>query len=124
MVAGLAAMRDFDEAAIKHVNALALRAKAGIAEAAKRTGACACVTGDGSILRVHMKAQPPRNFREAFLSPNEQARLQTLLDHLFDAGFIMINTCSAMLSTPMTESHIDALVSACGDGFEKIAKMP
>ena len=124
MTAGLAAMKDFDEPAVERINALAQRAMTGIDEAARRTGARACVTGCGSILRVHMKEQPPRNYREAFLSPEENHRLKAMLDHLFDAGFVMINTCTAMLSTPMTEVEIDALITACGEGFEKIAKMP
>ena len=124
MVAGHVAMRDFDEIAVARINALSERARTGITEAAKATGARACVTGTGSILRVHMKEAPPRNFREAYLSPEEGARLSALLDHLFEAGFIMINTCTAMMSTPMTEVEIDALVAACGDGFEKIARMP
>ena len=124
MTAGLAAMQDFDEPAVDRLNLLAERAMKGIDEAARAAGARACVTGGGSILRVHMKEKPPRNYREAFLSPEESLRLKTLLDHLFDAGFVMINTCTAMLSTPMGEVEIDALVAACGEGFEKIAKMP
>ena len=123
MTAGLAAMKDFDEPAVERLNGLTARAMKGIDEAARSTGARACVTGGGSILRVHMKEQPPRNYREAFLSPEEDRRLKTLLDHLFDAGFIMINSCTAMFSTPMTEVEVDALVAACGDGFEKIASM-
>ncbi|MEC8560610.1 MAG: aspartate aminotransferase family protein [Planctomycetota bacterium] len=124
MVAGHVAMLDFDETAVARINALSERARTGITEAARATGARACVTGAGSILRVHMKETPPRNFREAYLSPEEGARLSALLDHLFEAGFIMINTCTAMMSTPMTEVEIDALVAGCGDGFEKIARMP
>ncbi|MBC22583.1 MAG: aspartate aminotransferase family protein [Phycisphaerae bacterium] len=124
MVAGLAAMKDFDEAAVDRLNVLTERAINGINEAARQAGGRACVTGGGSILRVHMKEQPPRNFREAFLSPDENQRLKAMLDHLFDAGFVMINTCTAMLSTPMTEVEIDALIDACGDGFRKIADMP
>ena len=124
MVAGHAAMKDFDGAAVERLNALTERAHKGISEAARATGAKACVTGGGSIVRVHMKEAPPRNFREAFLTPEENQRLKTLLDHLFESGFIMINTCTAMMSTPMTEVEIDALVSACGEGFEKIARMP
>ena len=67
-----------------------------------------------------MKEQTPRNFREAFLTPEENQNLKKLLDHLFDEGFLMINTCSAALSTPMTETEIDALVSAIRTGFEKL----
>ena len=124
MAAGHAAMKDFDEPAVERLNALTDRARAGITEAARTTGARACVTGGGSILRVHMKEEPPRNFREAFLSPEENIRLKTMLDHLFDAGFVMINTCTAMMSTPMTETEIDALIEGCESGFKKIASMP
>jgi glutamate-1-semialdehyde 2,1-aminomutase len=124
MAAGLAAMQHYDQAAVKRLRELDLYAMKGIAEAAKRTGARACVTGGSAIFRVHMKERPPRNFREAYLSPEEKDRLQTLLDHLFEAGFIVINTCTATLSTPMTKVEIDAFVTAIGEGFEKIAKMP
>ncbi len=123
MAAGLAAMEKFDEAGVARLNGLAERAMRGIQEAARSTGARACVTGGGSMFRVHMKEHPPRDFREAFLSPPEAHRLKALLGHLFDEGFILINTCSATLSTPMTEVEIDALVDAMRGGFEKIARM-
>ena len=123
MSAGLAAMEGFDERAVARLNALNLRAMHGINEAIASTGVRACVTGGGSMFRVHMKPTPPRNFREAYLSEAESARLQALIDHLFHAGFVMINTCTASLSTPMTEAEIDALVAAMESGFSKIAKI-
>ena len=122
--AGLAAMTKLDRDAVAHINALGERALEGVAAAARDTGARACVTGCGSMFRVHMKERPPRDFREAFLLPEEARRLKALLDHLFDAGMLMINTCTATISTPMTEREIDALVGAIRDGFEKIASMP
>jgi len=118
--AGLAAMEKFDASAVARLNALAKRAIKGIEHAIHETGVTACVSGGGSMFRVHMKEQPPRNFREAFLTPEENQKLQTLLDHLFDAGFLMINTCSAALSTPMTENEIDALVDAMHTGFKNM----
>lgn len=119
--AGLAAMEKFDGAAVARLNGLADRAMRGITAAAQKTGAIACVTGGGSMFRVHMKATPPRDFREAYLTPEEKGRLAVLIDHLFDEGFVMINTCTATLSTPMGEAEIDALVTAIESGFEKIA---
>ncbi len=118
--AGLAAMEKFDEPAVARLNALAERAMKGIDDAIRATGVRACVTGGGSMFRVHMKERTPRNFREAFLGPEENRRLKVLLDHLFAEGFLLINTCSAALSTPMTEAEIDALVSALATGFEKL----
>ena len=87
-----------------------------IKEAIKETNAIACVTGAGSMFRIHMKKESPKNFREAYMSLEENAKLKILLDHLYNEGFVMINTCSAALSTAMTENEIDALVSSvkCG----------
>lgn len=120
MVAGLTAMELFDQAAVARLNRLAQRAMDGIAAAITRTGVAACVTGGGSMFRVHMKQRPPRNYREAFTTPDEAKKLEQLLDHLFDEGFLMINTCSAVLSTVMSEVEIDRLVAAMERGFLKL----
>ncbi len=120
MTAGLATMELFDEAAVARVNALAKRAMDGIEGAIRATGFVACVTGGGSMFRVHLKARPPRDYREAFTTPEENRQLKRLLDHLFAEGFMMINTCSATISTPMGESEVDALVAAMRSGFEKL----
>ncbi|MBL4590879.1 MAG: aspartate aminotransferase family protein [Phycisphaerales bacterium] len=123
ITAGLVAMRKFDKAAVDRLNALAKRAMDGIENAIVETGAIACVTGGGAMFRVHMKVQPPRNFREAYLSAEENKKLNILLDHMFDEGFVLINTCTATLSTAMTEVEIDALIAAYKRGFEKLVAM-
>ncbi|NBX37391.1 MAG: aspartate aminotransferase family protein [Planctomycetes bacterium] len=123
MTAGLAAMQHYDAAAVARLNALAERAMHGIREAIGRTNAEACVTGTGSMFRVHMKRTPPLDYRQQFLSADESKRLKLLLEHLFQEGFLMINTCSATLSTPMTEVEIDALVDAIEGGLRRIASM-
>ena len=123
MTAGLVAMRKFDEPAVARLNALADRAMRGIEDAIEQTGAIACVTGAGTMFRVHMKSDAPKNFREAYLNADENYRLKCLLEHLFDEGMIMINTCTATLSTPMTETEIDALVAAYKRGFEKLVAL-
>ncbi len=121
MTAGLAAMTLFDAEAVEQVNALATRAIEGITEAITATGATACVTGGGSMFRVHLKARPPRNYREAYADAQETARRAALVEYLLDRGFIMINTCSATISTPMGVEEIDALVDAVADGLERYA---
>ena len=121
MTAGFTAMSLYDEDAVQRLNSLTLRAVEGIREAIDQSGEPACVTGSGSMFRVHLKPQPPRNHREAFTTPEEAARLATLLDHLFDEGFLMINTCSATLSTAMGESEIDALIAAVDTGLHKLS---
>ena len=121
MTAGMTAMRLFDEAAVARLNGLAVRAVKGIEAAIERTGARACVTGGGSMFRLHFKPTPPRNYREAYQGPQELAQLKTMLDHLFDGGAMMINTCSAALSTAMGEVEIDELVDLMESGLGKLS---
>lgn len=123
MTAGLVAMEHFDEPAVARLNALAERAKAGINRAIADTGIAACVTGHGSMFRIHLKPNAPMNYREAYAGPDESKRLKALLAHLFDRDIILINSGSATLSTPMTEAEIDTLVDACRSGFAMLAAM-
>lgn len=119
--AGLAAMQLYNKPAVARLNALADRARAGIEQAIADTGVTACVTGYGSMFRVHLKATPPANFREAYQSPEESRRLKMLLEHLFQNGLILINSGTSTLSTPMTEAEVDSLVGAFRSGFAKLA---
>jgi len=119
--AGLVAMEKFDDPAIARLNKLTRRTMKGIEDAIHAAGLPACVTGCGSMFRVHMKERPPRNYREAYLSPEENRRLKALVHHLYAQGFLMISTCSAALSTPMAEAEVDSLVSAFATGFEMLA---
>ena len=120
MTAGYTAMHLFDRPAVARVNALARRAMEGIEDAIASTGIKACVTGGGSMFRVHLKAQPPKNYRESFSTPEELQRRKLLLNHLFDSGLILIDTCSATICTPMGEAEIDSLVAAMKAGFAKL----
>ncbi len=117
MTAGLIAMRDFDQQAVDRLNALATYAREKITTAIKEVGIDACVTGAGTMFRVHLKSQPPRNYREAYADKTESALIKALLDHLFENGVMMINTCSATLSTKMSKKEIDHLVSVLTSGF-------
>ncbi len=123
MTAGLVAMEHFGPDAVARLNRLADRAVTGIREAIDATGARACVTGGGSMFRVHLKEQAPANYREAYLDEAEKRRLNVLLDHLFGAGMIMINTCSATISTAMGEAEVDALVDAVRTGLEAVGRL-
>ena len=102
MTAGLTAMELFDREAVVRVNALAKRAMDGIEVAIDRTGISACVTGGGSMFRIHLKADPPHDYREAFPTPEETKQLEVLLDHLLAEGFLMINS----LPGPSVARHV------------------
>ena len=120
MTAGLTAMRKFDRDAVARLNSLSLRAVEGIRGAFEDAGFPGCVTGAGSMFRVHFQPNPPRNRREEHNTPEQDRHLQFMLDHMFEAGFLLINTCTATLSTAMGEDEIDALVAAMAEGFKKL----
>jgi glutamate-1-semialdehyde 2,1-aminomutase len=123
MTAGLVSMQLFDEAAVSKLNALADYARIQIEEAIRVADIPACVTGGGSMLRVHMKPEPPINYRAAFETAEQVARLKVLLDHLFDNGIMLINTCSVALSTVMTQNEIDILADVMLGGFRKLKQL-
>lgn len=123
MTAGLTSMALFDQAAVAKLNLLGDRARAGIAEAIQVADVPACITGSGSMFRVHMKAEVPATYREAFMTPKESKLIHALIDYLFDNGIIMINTCSGTLSTVMTEKEIDVLTETILAGFRTIKKL-
>ncbi|MGF1759889.1 aspartate aminotransferase family protein [Photobacterium sagamiensis] len=120
MVAGLTAMQLFDLDAVKRLNRLNEQLRQQITEAISIADIPACVTGGGSMFRIHMKPQPPTNYRSAYAGKNEIRIKTALLDHLFNNGFMMINTCSGTLSTAMTDKEISMFTEVLLDGFRKI----
>jgi len=123
MTAGLVSMALYDKIAVENLNRMGDSARSSISEAIRVADIPACVTGGGSMFRVHMKAEIPTTYRAAFMTPKESKSIQALLDHLLDNGIIMINTCSGTLSTAMTEKEIEILTEALLAGFRRIAKL-
>ena len=72
------------------------------------------------MFRLHFKEHPPHNYREAYMTPEENQKLTIMLDYLFEHGLMMINTCSATISTAMGDSEIDVLVETVHSGFKKL----
>lgn len=112
MRAGLTAMELFDARAVDHVNRLGARARTGIEDAIAAVSIPASVTGRGSMVRVHMLANAPHDYRSTFTSGDELAAVTVVLDRMFDEGIIMINTCSAAMSTAMGDDEVDEMVAA------------
>lgn len=120
MTAGLVAMRLYDQSAVNRLNRLTKMARHRITEAIEIAGVPACVTGGGSMFRLHMKSEPPQNYRAAFATPDQARKLKLLLDYAFDHGVMLIGTGSGALSTAMTEKEIDVLAQVMLDGFRMI----
>ncbi|MBL4831238.1 MAG: aspartate aminotransferase family protein [Aliivibrio sp.] len=122
MTAGLTAMRLFDKAAIEKLNDLGEFARQQINRVIEKVGIKASVTGSGSMFRVHLKECAPTNYRETYPTNDETVGMKILLNHLFSHEIIMINTCSAMLSTAMAERDVLFLAEQLESGFESVLK--
>jgi glutamate-1-semialdehyde 2,1-aminomutase len=112
MTAGHVSMELFDQAAVEQLNRLGDYARQQLSQAIAAAGAEACVTGAGSMFRVHLKPAPPAEYREAYQSAEETNQIAFLVNYLYDHGFMMINTCSGALSTALTEAEVDQLAEA------------
>jgi glutamate-1-semialdehyde 2,1-aminomutase len=120
MVAGMAAMKLFDQAAVTRLNRLGDLARSRIAEAIAVAAVPACVAGAGSLFRIHMKSEPPHDYRSVYPTEAQSRSLKVLLDHLIANGVLMIETGSGALSTAMTEREIDLLADVMLAGFRKV----
>ncbi|MEK7347629.1 MAG: aspartate aminotransferase family protein [Candidatus Eisenbacteria bacterium] len=123
MTAGLTAMRLFDRDAVARLNELGDRARRQIADAIQTAGFPACVTGAGSLFRIHMTPEPPATYRQAYVDPGRAQLTKALLDHTFENGVMLINTGSGALSTAMTGREIDVLSEVLLSGFRKLKEM-
>jgi len=120
MVAGHACMRMFDEEAVERLNVLGALAREQIAEAIRVSDIEACVTGGGSMFRIHFKPEPPTDYRSNFADAVETQYRQVFLDYMFDNGIMMINTASGTLSTPMSEAEVDTLAEVMLGAFRAV----
>ncbi|PLX35514.1 MAG: aspartate aminotransferase family protein [Hyphomicrobiales bacterium] len=123
MTAGQAAMALYDRDAVARLNRLGDTARAQIGEAIRLADIPACITGTGSMFRIHFKPRPPKNYRESFETAPELAAAQGFIEHMYGAGIMMIHTCTGMLSTPMGEAEISQMAETALGGFRKVRSL-
>lgn len=120
MVAGLAALELFDREAVARLNELGAQVRREIEQLITELGLPACVTGGGSMFRIHFKPVPPRSYRDAFASPAETRLLKAMLEDLFANGIAFINSGTGTLSTPMANRELDFLLTGLRAVFGRL----
>ena len=121
ITAGYTAMSLFDKQAVLNLNKLTKKAVEQIEEAINLAEIPACVTGSGSMFRVHLQKNKPSTYREAFQQKEIKLIINDLLDYLFiKENILMINTCACMFSTNLDQTHVDRLSEALLNGFRVI----
>lgn len=119
--AGRVAMELFDEEAVLNLNALTNTARHQIEEAIKIADVSISITGAGSMFRLHLQANKPTSYREAYQTKEKKDLINELLDYMFlKENIIMINTCACMFATTLTQKEVDRLSEALLNGFKLI----
>ncbi len=121
MTAGMVAMELFDHQAVTKLNELGDYARSTVKTAIAASGATACVTGAGSMFRLHLKSSHGAEYRSNYQTRDEAARVGRLVNYMYDHGCMMINTCSAALSTVTTRAEIDRLCETLEAGLKSLA---
>jgi glutamate-1-semialdehyde 2,1-aminomutase len=122
MTAGRIAMQYFNHEAVETLNQLGHYAREQVANAIRASGFPASVTGAGSMFRVHFNPAAPSAYRSAYQDAKQVKQMSFLVDYLYDHGFMMINTCSAALSTVLTHSDVDQMVATLEAGLAELKK--
>ncbi len=119
--AGRVAMELFDEKAVRSLNAFAMKARKQIEEVIKIADVPACLTGAGSMFKLHLQEKPPNVYRDAYQNKETKAIVDELLDYLFlKENIVMINTLACMFSTTLTQANVDQLSEALLRGLQLV----
>ncbi|MBZ9739788.1 MULTISPECIES: aspartate aminotransferase family protein [unclassified Mesorhizobium] len=116
MLAGYVAMQALTEDEFDRLDQLGEKIRTGLIEAIKRHGAAFAVTGAASLFRIHPKQKPPREFRDAFCTPDEAVRSTELQRHFLAHGILLPGGAAASLSTAMGMAEATMIVD-CFDDF-------
>lgn len=118
MTAGRVAMEMYDAQAVLRLNALTMTARKQIEAAIKIADVPVCITGSGSMFRLHFREKAPNTYRDAYQSKDTKAVISELDDYLFlKERIIMINTMACMFATSLTQKDIDRLSEALLSGL-------
>jgi glutamate-1-semialdehyde 2,1-aminomutase len=113
MAAGAVTLELLTDPEYERIGALGERLRRGIAELGAVHGIAVCASGLGSLLNVHLCAEPPRRFRDHAAAVDKgAARLLHLA--LLNEGFFMARRGLIAVSTPMVDALVDEVLAAIG----------
>ena len=105
-------MRLLDETTFKRLDQIGKAVRDGVAASFARLGIEGSVVGEGSLLKVHFTSQPVTDYRSAYPSEAEEARLAKFNIALLNRGVIAAPNGLMALSTPMSDGDITAILEA------------
>jgi glutamate-1-semialdehyde 2,1-aminomutase len=121
MRAGIAAMQLLDHAAFARLDAMGEAVRGGINGAFRRHGVPGGTVGLGSLLKIHFTERAVRDYRSAYLTPQETQRQTIFARGLLNRGVLAAGYGLMALSTPMTDGDINAIVEAADGALAEVA---
>jgi len=122
MAAGLAAMEQMSPLIYERLNRLGAQLRKQANEVLAAAGEGAQITGDGSLFRIVMTAEPIVDYRASLCKAAHPERFKQLHLNLLDEGVIVSKEGLGCLSTPMGEAEVDYFVSALARAVAKLRK--
>ena len=78
------------------------------------------MTGAGSLFKLVPATAPLSDYRSAFVSDEQSARIHALHWALLDRGVFMGHDAFGCISTPMTESDVEQLIHTVEDALRSL----
>jgi glutamate-1-semialdehyde 2,1-aminomutase len=122
MAAGMAAMEQMTPSVYTRINRLGDLLRKRTNEVFAAAGEPAQLTGEGSLFRLLMTAEPIADYRTSIRKASPQERFNRLHQNLLEEGIIISKEGLGCLSTPMGESEVDQFVNAMGRAVTKLRK--
>ncbi len=123
MAAGKVALELFDRKAVLKINETTAKARKQIEEAVKTADVPVCLTGGGSLFKVHFRQTPPLSYRDGYEDEQTKKIVNAFIDHLYENGVMIVNSCSCVFSTMVTQKEVDMLSDAMLSGFRHVKPM-
>ncbi|MCA6119955.1 aspartate aminotransferase family protein [Bradyrhizobium sp. WSM 1738] len=121
MRAGLTAMELLDEAAYDRLNGMGATVRDEINELFRRYKVCASAIGLGSLVKINFSDRHVRDYRSAYLAPEQSARLAAFNIELLNRGVLSAGNGLMAMSTPMTDTEVKAIAAAAMEAILGIA---
>ena len=121
LAAGMAALNMLDQQAIDRLNAMGDRLRTGIVQALDSVGVFGRITGQGSLMALHLGVETPTNAQMAARGAGRNKALLRLLHlQLANLGIHTAPRGMYIVSTPMSEKEVDRAIAAFEETLDLI----
>lgn len=120
MTAGLACMRQLDEAAFVRLDEIGSQIRGGLDAVFARQGRAWQVTGAGSLFRIHPHQRPIRSYRDAHHSSDEAATMARLQHRLLEREVFFSGYGMGCMNLATSDEDIEQLLSSMSGALDAL----